>query len=206
MRQTESVPYDELPPLLKGAEPVHTRDELAVLTDWNDYTIRLLAYARLKLWRHGAAAARFALQPHDLVHEVVELWLENRRIFESGTQGAFFAFLCSVIDSLLSHDKEKTFRHGRQVSISKEGGDENSDEMNEGRIRAGGDFERDFLFRDNLERFIGSLAAYARLLAAAPDSSAEERAHALGITVTEVRNLDRRLHRRGRQWMKQRST
>lgn len=202
------VPYDELPPLLQGGvEPIHTRDELAVLIDWDDYIPRLVGYARVKVWRHGAAAARYALQPQDLVHEAVELWFENRRIFEEGTERAFFAFLCGVVDSLLSHDKEKTVRHGRQISISREGGDETSDEMNEGRIRAEGDFERDLLFRDNLEHFIESLendlAAYARFLADTPDASAKERALALGVTVTDVRNLDRRLHRHGRQWMKQ---
>jgi DNA-directed RNA polymerase specialized sigma24 family protein len=208
MSQIGEVPPDEFSPLQQGTvEPIRTRDELLALIDWEDYTPRLLAYARSKVWRHGGAAARYALQAHDLVGEAVTLWLESRRIYKEGTESAFFGFLCGIVDSLLSHEKEKAVRHGRQISISKEGGDERRDEISEGRIRAEGDFEHDLLFRDNVAHFIESLdedlAAYARFVANNPDTSAAERALALRITVTDIRNLDRRLHRHGREWMKQ---
>jgi DNA-directed RNA polymerase specialized sigma24 family protein len=209
MRQTSTLPHSNLPSFFPGdIEPVYTRDELVALIDWYATTTRLMGYANSKIWRHGAAAARYALQAPDLVQEAITSWLEERRIFDAGTESAFFGFLCGVVDSLLSHDKEKTIRRGRQLSISKDGGDETTiDEVSEGRIRAKGDFERDFLFRDNLERFIDSLepdlATYARALVQAPDSSAEERALALNITVADVRNFDRRLHRWARQWRTQ---
>jgi len=209
MRQTSTIPQHGFPSFLLGdVEPVYTRDELAALIDWDEYTPRLLGYANWKIWRHGAAAARYELQAQDLVQEAITSWFEERRTFDAGTERAFFAFLCSVVDSLLSHDREKTIRRGRQLSISKDGGDDATiDEVSEGRIRTEEDFERDFLFRDNLERFIESLepdlAAYAKALAEVPDSSAEERALAMRITVADVRNFDRRLHRWARQWMTQ---
>ena len=209
MRHTGTfLQHDDLPSFLSvDAGPTYTRDELAARTNWDEYSVRLLGYARMKLSRHGAAAARYEFQPPDLVQEAIALWLRGRRVFEAGTERAFFGFLCSVVDSILNHDKEKTVRHGWQYSISKEGGDDATiDEMSEERIRAEGDLERELLFRDNLERFIESLepdlAAYARYVADFSDSTAIERARVLEMTVTDVRNYDRRLHRHAKQWMK----
>jgi len=189
-------------------EPVYTRDELAARADWEELTIRLLAYARKKLWRHGAAAARYAVQPSDLVQEAIASWLEGRRTFDAGTESGLFEFLCNSIDSILCHAKEKTIRHGRQYSIESEGGDGlGNDEISEGRIRAEGDLEREILFHDLLTRFLDTLeeplATYARYFASVPESSAEQRAEFMRVNVAEIRNLDRRLHRWARQWMHQ---
>ena len=201
------IPLHDLPTFIQNAvEPVYTRDELLARIDWDECATRLLGYARAKVWRHGTAGAGFSLQPPDLVQEAMAGWLDGRRKFECGTASECYRFLCGVIDSLVSHEREKTVRRGYRRSISKDGGDDKeNDEMTEGSLRAEGDFEHDFLFRDNLERFIeslhGRLAAYARFVADYPDLSAEQRAEALEITLKDVRNLDRRLHRAGRQWM-----
>src|SRR4051812_26530193 len=124
MRQVSTFPHDELPALFPGKiEPIYTRDELAARTDWDAETIRLLAYARKKMWRHGAAAAGYEMQPSDLVKEAIASWLDRRRTFDAGTESGLFAFFCGVIDSLLCHDKEKNLRRGKRCSISNEGGE-----------------------------------------------------------------------------------
>jgi DNA-directed RNA polymerase specialized sigma24 family protein len=205
MRHASTIPHPDVSPPPLHPEPVFTRDELIAMTDWSEWTERLIGYALWRAWRHGAAAAGYELQAGDLVQEAITLWLENRRRFAEGTTHAFFAFLCGVIDSLLSHDREKTTRRGKRYSIAKDGGEEpNGDEVTEGKIPAREDLESQILFRDHIDNFIQSLepelAAYARLFVEDPDSSAADRAATLAATVTEIRNLDRRLHRAAAHW------
>lgn len=205
MRYASTVPQPAVSPPPPETEPVFTRDELVAVTDWSQWTERLLGYALWRAWRHGPAAAAFDLQPGDLVQEAITLWLLGRRTFDQGTTRAFFVFLCGVIDSLISHDREKSTRRGKVYSIAKDGGEEpNGDEVTEGRIPAHEDLEEEILFRDHIHSFIQSLepelAAYARLFVEDPDSSAADRAAKLATTVTEIRNLDRRLHRAAAHW------
>jgi DNA-directed RNA polymerase specialized sigma24 family protein len=209
MRPASTTPHPDVSSSLTPRPERFTRDELLGTSDWSELTERLLGYAQWRVSRHGAAAASYAFQPADLVQEAIALVLEDRRRFVEGTPHEFFAFLCGVIKSLLSHDAERTAQRGKMISISKDGGDEqNNDEMTEGRIAAREDFEHELLFRDDIQGFIRSLdpelAAYARLFLDDPESSAADRATMFSTTVTEIRNLDRRLHRAAAHWrMKQ---
>lgn len=189
-------------------EPVYTRDEHLSRTDWDEVVTRLVGYASRRVRRHGVAAGDYDLQPGDLAQEAIALWLSGKRIFEQGSEHEFFGFFCSVIDSLLSHDREKTIRRGRRQSIGAMAGDqEGSGVIGEGSIAAKLDFERDLILRNAIERFIGSLEAdlapYARLVYEFPDASAEDRARMLGMSIDEIRNFHRRLHRWAKRWLLQ---
>jgi len=185
-------------------ERIYSLSELVVELRWDPCVRRWLGYARARLWRHGPGAGRYELQAGDCVQEAIRLTLEGRRHFESGTAGDFFGFICSVIDSLISHDAAKTYRHGMLTAIGTE--DEPVlGQLNEARLVSSDDSERELLFRDDLEHFLESLetdlATYAKLRAEGLYSTAEQYAAALNTTVSEIRNMDRRLRRRREQWM-----
>jgi hypothetical protein len=209
MSQAIPISQNYLPECFANSlAPEYTRAELAEQVDWDDWVPRLIGYARWRQSRHGALVARCALQPTDCAQEAVKLWLDGTRTFERGTERELFSFFCSVIDSLISHDLEKTFRRGSQVSIRKDGGDDaGAGEIAEGRIRSKDDFEHKLVFREELKGFLRSLgpelARYARFRVNELDFSAEQRAMALGISVADIRNLDRRLKRWGTQWWSQ---
>lgn len=185
--------------------PEYSRPELAALVDWEDWVPRLIAYARWRQSRYGAALiARCELQPADCAQEAVALWLDGTRKFDRGTQSALFEFLCSAIDSLISHDVEKIFRRGSQVSIHKGRADDETGGIDEGQIRSSDDFEQKLVFEEEAKHFFASiepdLATYAMFRLDELDFSAEQRAATLGISIPDVRNLDRRLKRWGMHW------
>jgi hypothetical protein len=201
---------DQAPVLASTNERVFSLSDLLVYLDWDPFVRRWLGYARARLWRHGSAAGRYELQAGDCVQEAIRLTIEGRRRFDSGTERAFFSFICDVIDSLISHDAEKTKRHPTIRTVSSDSDEPQFGELNEGYLAAPDDTEREFLFRDALDRFLASLesdlAAYARMRAEEVFSTAEEYAYALNTSVNEVRNMDRRLRRRREQWIKDQTT
>jgi hypothetical protein len=171
--------------------------------DWGDLTPRLLAYTRMRLSRHGAAALGYGKDPSDYVQQAVVLLLEGTRA-PSGNR-TLFQFLCGVVDSLISHEAERSRMRGPHYAISI--GTEDvyvSSEIREERLPSGESFERRLLAKDEMERFLQSiepdLARYARLRMAKPGATADEYAHDLNVTVAEVRNMDKRLKRRREQW------
>lgn len=95
-------------------QAAETLRKLIEETDWEAMTKRLLVYARLRLSRYGVAGRRFTETPEDYVVEAVRLALEGRRRYPVGRSVSLLAFLCRVIDSLISHDFEKhRMRGGR---------------------------------------------------------------------------------------------
>jgi DNA-directed RNA polymerase specialized sigma24 family protein len=195
-------------PVFRPPEAELSLAELMERLDWDAYIRRWLAFSRSRLMRYGAAASLLGLQPNDCVQEAIGLALEGRRRFERGTEDEFFVFICGVIRSVISHTAEKTFRDGIvELAIAAGTDAPAGDAIDEGRISSREDIERDFLFRDDLEKFLAwvdeDLASYARLRAEGACSSAEECAEALGISVPDVRNMDRRLRRRREQWTSQ---
>lgn len=76
-------------------------------------------------------------------------------------------------------------------------------EIDEQHLASDDDFEHQIIARSELERFKKTLdpdlVRYVSLLAAEQSSSAEEHAMSLGTSVSEIRNLDRRLRRRRSQ-------
>lgn len=206
MRPTSSISRAYFPACLANSLALeYTRSELAAWVDWADWVPRLIAYARWRQSRYSATLrARCELQPADCAQEAVKLWLDGIRQFESGTEAAFFEFLCSVIDSLINHDVEKIFRRGTQVQIRQGRADDQAGGIDEAQLRSNDDFERKFVFEQEAKRFFASLepdlATYAIFRLDELDFSAEERAAALGVSVADVRNFDRRLKRWGMRW------
>jgi DNA-directed RNA polymerase specialized sigma24 family protein len=174
-------------------------------TDWVKTTKRLLAYSRFRLFRHGTLAGRYCNKAEDYVQEAVMLFMDGTRRFPCGSGKTLFGFLCSVVDSLISHDGEKTLRRGREMFLGgDQGEDAERDEYTEEHLSANDDFEERIIADDELERFLASLAPdlvqYVRLRASMQLMTAEECAEALGTTVSEIRNMDKRLRRRRSQW------
>lgn len=192
-------------------ERVFTLAELMERLDWDPFVRRWLAYSRHRLSRHRFAATRYEHEAGDCVQDAIRLVLEGRRHFEYGTESEFFTYICDVIDSLINHDADKTRRRGAAVAITNEAfHEETGSQLNEARVASGEDLEHDFLFRDDLARFLASLesdlAAYARLRAENDDLQTADYASVLGTTVEEIRNMDRRLRRRRDQWVKRAMT
>jgi DNA-directed RNA polymerase specialized sigma24 family protein len=187
-------------------ERTYSLAEIVSELDWEAWTRRWTAYARKRQCRHGSAAARFLSQPGDCVQDAIHLILEGRRRFESGTLTAFFAFVCGVIDSLISHEASRARRY-RAVALVGDTDEPMPGEIFEGMLVAPGSSESELLFLDDLEEFIKTLeidlATYARLRACDSYSPSEEYAEALSVPVSEIRNMDRRLRRRRIQWSQQ---
>lgn len=180
-------------------------DELIANIDWVGTTKRLLAYARYRLSRHGALAGRYNNKADDYVQDAVMLLMDGTRRYPCGSGKTLFGFLCGVVDSLISHDGEKARRRGPEMFIGYEQGeDAEPDEYPEERLSGGNDFVDRIIADDELSRFLGcldpDLVEYARLRATAEMMSAEEYADALGVPVSEIRNMDKRLRRRRPQW------
>lgn len=194
--------------MFRPLEQVYSLAELMEQLDWDAYVRRWLAYTQGRLSRYGSNAFVFALQASDCVQEAISLTLEGRRRFERGTKSEFFAFMCGVIKSLVSHAGEKTRRGVAHITADRD--DAEPGAIGEGQLKSAEDLEHDFLFRDDIERFLEwvdeDLALYARLRADETWGSTEEYAQALGLSVSEVRNMDRRLRRRREQWTSQRMT
>lgn len=198
---------EQAPVLASPNERVYTLAEFVEIYDWDPSVRRWVAYASHRLSRHGSASARYEKQAHDCVQEAICLTLAGDRHFECGTRHDFFAFICGVIDSLISHDGEKARRHGVVVSITSNDKEEGrTNELNEECIPSHEDPEHDVLFRVDLQRFLDSLesdlAGYARLRAEKDGATAEDYARLLGVSVEDIRNMDRRLRRRRQQWLK----
>lgn len=204
----DSATYAPRPPLfIPPAEEAYTLREILDLLDeakWAEYARRWTAYARSRQCRHGQRAARFLSQPGDYVQEAIRLTLEGRRHFENGTVDEFFAFICSVIDSLISHEASREKRHFC-VALVSDTDEPAMGEVYESNLAATGSSEEKLLFLNDLEKFLtileSDLATYARLRAVDAYSTAEEYAIALNTSVSEIRNMDRRLRRRRNQWM-----
>ncbi|HEX7830367.1 MAG TPA: hypothetical protein VF787_11965, partial [Thermoanaerobaculia bacterium] len=169
--------------------------------DWSDLTPRLLAYTRMRLSRHGVAALGYGREPSDYVQQAVVLFLEGTRT-PSGNR-TLFEFLCGVVNSLISHEAEKSRMRGPHYAINI-GVEDAASGISEDRLPSTESFESGWLANDEMERFLQSiepdLALYARLRMAKPGATADEYARDLGVPVAEVRNMDKRLKRRREQW------
>ncbi|MEA2328430.1 MAG: hypothetical protein QOE68_3389 [Thermoanaerobaculia bacterium] len=172
-------------------------------TNWTVLTKRLTAHTHFRLARHGSLANRYLNRAEDYVQEAVIRLMDGTRQLADGSEKHLFWFLCGVIDSLVSHDAEKARRRGIQLLITTE--DNNlPDEVEEEHLSSSEDFERRIILRNELAHFMASLEPdleqYVRLRAAGKYETAEEYAMALNTTVSDIRNMDRRLKRRRRQW------
>ena len=177
---------------------------LVAATPWNDLTPRLIAYSSYRLLRF-ASAKRSGLGADDFAQQAIALALSGRRRLNLTGEPTLFSQLCSVCDSLISHEAEKAQRRIKggmaEVPIVVQEDDEvPADQVTEEHLGAPANFEIELIARDRLECFTRSLeprlARYVRLRVSGRYATAEEYARALSTSVQEIRNMDRRLWRK----------
>jgi len=171
--------------------------------NWTILTKRLIAYTHMRLARYGAYAGRYTNRAEDYAQEAIVRLMEGTRQFASEKPKDLFRFLCGVVDSLVSHDAEKAKRRGIQLVISNEHGEE-AGEVDEEHLSSGEDLENRIIVKNELERFMASLdpalEQYVRLRAAGALRTTRAYAEALNTTVEDVRNMDKRLRRRRKEF------
>jgi hypothetical protein len=172
--------------------------------NWNDLVKRLIAYSSFRLLRF-TSARRSGLGPDDFADEAITLVLNKTRRLNFEGDATLFSQLCSICDSLISHQAEKARRriNGGMAEVpivTEADGDAPDDRVTEEHLGAPATFEPELIARDRFECFARSLeprlAAYVRLRVTGSYATAEEYANALSTTVQEIRNLDRQLWRR----------
>lgn len=175
-------------------------------TDWTRLTKQLLLYSAARIFHFGGVAATLRSRTEDYVQEAVKLILDGTRHFDP-SERTLFGALSGVIDSLISHDLEKSVRRGVHLSLVQADGDNLiAGEMLEEHLAAKDDFEAEIVLRDQFEAFLASLhddaelQRYARLRAANTCVTADEYAALMRMPVENVRNMDRRLRRRRLNW------
>jgi len=177
---------------------------LLMTIDWDVMTPKLLAYASYRIARFGGGAA-IRQKISDYVQEAIKLLFEGTRRFE-GDEEALFRFLCGVVDSLISHDMDKTRRRGKHLSLAHSRSDDAAqDEIYADLLTSPDDPEEDLVLRNRFGAFLSSLEnrglrRYALQRAADDGATSEELADALSTSVEDIRNMDRRLRRRRAQW------
>lgn len=198
--QTEAL----RPELFPGQMPECLDSGIGLITGktWSLVTKRLLGFAEVRLHRHGPYARRYTNRAEDYVQEAVVRLMDGTRHVSAGDENDLYRGLCSIVDSLISHDAEKANRRGTHMLITND--EASRDEVVEEHLSSGEDFETQIIMRNEFEHFMASLEPdleqYVRLRAAGEYETAEEYAAALGTTVTQIRNMDRRLRRRRDRW------
>lgn len=173
--------------------------------DWDDVTGRVLIYAATK---HGTNVKRHGRSVEDYYQEAFRQLVTFRRHYpyyrDEGL--TLTAWLCEVMNSLISHDAEKNAREGTPVSIVRKLNTEwGAHECSENHLPAvPSDQHAAEVAETKAAVFTAALpsdlAAYAEERMDHPEASTKERAAVLGTTVEQVRAMDKRLRRRLRLW------
>lgn len=191
MRDNEQPPTD--PRLLAALENANL-DELVT---------RLLGLARRKMWRHWKGLPPSGETPEDVVQKAFQQALSGVRKFPTGNVD-LYVFLVMVVRSLISHLAEKEENRCVHTPI-----EESTDLVDwkytprDAELAVDADFAR--VLRDFETDKV--MADYIRLRITEQCRDADEYAHALGVTVAAIHNMNRRLARyRERQRRETRQT
>lgn len=179
MRDDEQPPAD---PRLRAALAKADLDELVT---------RLLGLARHKMWRIWKGLPQSGETPEDIVQKAFHQALSGVRTFPKEPVD-LYAFFVMVVKSLVSHLAEKEENRCVHTPIE-ESADVLTDQYipRETELVAGEDFAR--LLRDFAADKL--MTDYIRLLSEERYQNAAEYARALGVTVAEIHNMNRRLAR-----------
>lgn len=179
MRDDEQPPAD---PRLRAALAKADLDELVT---------RLLGLARHKMWRIWKGLPQSGETPEDIVQKAFHQALSGVRKFPKEPVD-LYAFFVMVVKSLVSHLAEKEENRCVHTPIE-ESADVLTDQYipRETELVAGEDFAR--LLRDFAADKL--MTDYIRLLSEERYQNAAEYARALGVTVAEIHNMNRRLAR-----------
>lgn len=180
MRDNEQSPAD--PRLLAALAKV----------ELDDLATRLLGLARRKMWRHWRGLPPSGETPEDVVQKAFQQALSGVRKFPKGNVD-LYAFFVMVVRSLVSHLAEKEENRCVHTPI-----EESADVLmdwkytpREAELAAAADVAR--VLRDFAADEL--MTGYIRLLNEEQCRNAAEYARALGVTVTEIHNMNRRLAR-----------
>jgi hypothetical protein len=166
--------------------------------DFDELTTHAIRYTVRK---HKQRAYRFRTPP-DYFNEAIMLIMDLRRIFDFEGTKSFEQFVESVIDSLVSHDLEKA---ARLVQIVDRGDVEEGEALggfDAGRLVA---TERTDEVIDRIDaekrdaKLPPELQQYRKLRRSGQCRTAKEFAVQMGIKVSDIRNIERRLARGAQQ-------
>ncbi|HET8797290.1 MAG TPA: hypothetical protein VFO89_06375 [Thermoanaerobaculia bacterium] len=175
----------------------------------DEFWERLLAFAERRRQRHGNRAARLE-SANGLLNEAVTRVLSGTRLYDGRDP---FDFMCSVIDSVLSHDATRAGNRHPHLAIARQRDDDRDSSVFDVERRplpqSGDEFETRILRRERIERFASELAPdlqeYVRVYLDDRYTTDEERAAVIGTTVEDLRNRMRRLKRRAKELQQQES-
>jgi hypothetical protein len=148
-------------------------------------------------------------EPEDLISEALYRCMTGDRKLHYPTPKAFPGFLCFTMKSIARGEKEKSERRGEQSLM--EENDFDRDDTRERRMpvdRSGQiDPIADLTTNDLLRAFLSSIddpqmRAYVLSRRDHPEWEAEDHAHAMGVSVQDIYNLNRRLHRLRERWIR----
>lgn len=170
---------------------------------WSRETPRFLSYARALILRHRWRGAYGDIppggeEPQDYVMRAAALILEGQR--RCPAEVGSVAFVMGVIRSLVAHDSEKPENRQMHASVSdgdsgedRQIADRNAAEFDE--LLTAGDLARDFV-----KALPEEYRPYVELLISGDCTGAAECAERLGVTVADIRSMDKAIRRRRRLW------
>jgi len=179
-----------------------TVDAIVRQAPWEELISRLILHT---VAHYGGRTSRHGRSAEDYVFEAIQALLTRRRYFPYD-RVKLFNFLCGTIRSLYGHEAEKMAAEGAHFTIVRTAVEDASPmEWNEDRLVApSADKDDDaalLLARDFLLSIKDvKLRRYAKLRALGAYATAREYAGALDVTERTIRNWDRQLKRRRKDW------
>jgi len=189
-------------------EPSELRAEFRDERFWTKNTARFLSYANnlisRRRWRgsYGASPAG-GEEPHDYIMRTVELIFEGRRRCPPDLDPVRFVF--GVIRSLVAHDADNLENRQLHAQVAVDDS-ENTAVIDESGLADDRSAAADELLtasdlaRDFVDALPEQYRAYVELLISGLYSSAAEYAEQLGITVADIRLMDKAIRRRRGLW------
>jgi hypothetical protein len=189
-------------PSLPPFTPSVLRPEFRSEEFWESNTRRFKAFAAYCLSKHTShhlpGLSPLADEANDVVVRATILILEGVRRCPEDVSPV--SFVLGVIASITSHDFETAEARTMHLSIAAHEQDGDSVISDLGVESS----EADLIARNLAEDFIGklplSLRRYVRLRQSGMLQTAEDYAHEMGVSVADVRKIDRRLRRQRSLW------
>lgn len=193
-------------PTLPPFHPAQLRPEFRSFSFWRNHTPRFKAFAAHLLSKYTFRGMRGlppgADEADDYVSRATLLILEGKRRCPEHVSSV--SFVLGVISSLVSHDSETPEARAPHLFIGTiDDDDEGGSRGVVGDVKVASG-EEEIIARDLAGDFIShlpeSLRRYVQLLVSGGPRTAEDCANALGVSVAEIRNLNRRLRRLRAIW------
>lgn len=177
--------------------------------DWSDgdeiCAMRRYAVGCINSWNMGWRWP----EPGDLISEALYRCMTGDRKFHYPSRKGLTAFLCFTMKSIARGEKEKTSRRGDRVLVEEPEFDMDGLRRERAQLPIATD-DGDPITRltaaEIYQAFLNSitreLKTYVTNRNNHPDWEAEDHAHAMGVSVQHIYNLNRRLHRLRARWIR----